>query len=68
MTGDRACYRSRVFNQALQATGVGHRCTRPYRPQTGAKVERLNPTLQEEQAGVGGFLGCWDQSTTLCEG
>ena len=42
-------YRSRVFADAL-GPNVTHRRTRPYRPQTNGKVERLNRTLLEEWA------------------
>lgn len=49
MTDNGACYRSRLFNAAL-GTGVKHRFTRPYRPQTNGKVERFNRTLAQEWA------------------
>jgi transposase InsO family protein len=41
-------YRSRLFGAALAETGVRHQRTRPYRPQTNAKVERFNRTPLEE--------------------
>jgi transposase InsO family protein len=50
LTDNGACYRSRVFAQALAETGVVHKRTRPYRPQTNGKVERYNRTLLEEWA------------------
>ena len=49
MTDNGACYRSRVFAAAL-GTGVKHRRTRPFRPQTNGKVERFNRTLAAEWA------------------
>ena len=49
MTDNGACYRSRAFAAAL-GTGVKHRFTRPYRPQTNGKVERFNRTLAQEWA------------------
>lgn len=49
MTDNGSCYRSRVFATAL-GTGVRHRKTRPYRPQTNGKVERFNRTLMSEWA------------------
>lgn len=49
MTDNGACYRSHAFRDALGA-GVKHRRTRPYRPQTNGKVERLNRTAEEECA------------------
>jgi len=49
MTDNGACYRSRAFAEAL-GTGVKHRKTRPYRPQTNGKVERFNRTLTSEWA------------------
>ena len=45
-------YRSGVFGQVLTAAGVAHKRTRPYRPQSNGKVERLNLTLDREWAYV----------------
>lgn len=50
LTDNGACYRSRPFAQVLAEAGVGHRRTRPYRPQTNGKVERFNLTLKWEWA------------------
>ncbi len=44
-TDNGSCYRSRLFAQTLSAAGITHKRTRPYRPQTNGKVERLNRTL-----------------------
>ena len=48
LTDNGACYRSNNFRDALD--GIGHRRTRPYRPQTNGKVERFHRTLAEEWA------------------
>ena len=50
MTDNGFCYRGALFNAALAQTTIGHRYTRPYRPQTNGKVERFNRTLLEEWA------------------
>jgi transposase InsO family protein len=50
LTDNGSCYRSRDFAGVLAQTGVKHRRTRPYRPQTNGKVERFNRTLQTEWA------------------
>jgi transposase InsO family protein len=50
LTDNGSCYRSRVFNKALKATGTRHKYTRPYRPQTNGKVERYHRTLSREWA------------------
>jgi transposase InsO family protein len=50
ITDNGACYKSRVWRAALDATGVAHRRTRPYRPQTNGKVERFHRILLEEWA------------------
>jgi transposase InsO family protein len=52
LTDNGSCYRSRLFGQTLSAAGIIHKRTRPYRPQTNGKVERLNRTLLEEWAYV----------------
>jgi len=50
LTDNGACYRSRHWRQHLAAAGITHKRTRPYRPQTNGKVERLNRTLLTEWA------------------
>lgn len=50
MTDNGACYRSRVFSQVLDDAKIGHKWTRPYRPQTNGKVERFNRSLAAEWA------------------
>lgn len=49
LTDNGSCYRSRTFAEAL-GTGIKHKFTRPYRPQTNGKVERYNRTMLEEWA------------------
>jgi len=50
LTDNGVCYRSLPFARVLDEAGVGHRRTRPYRPQTNGKVERFNLTLKWEWA------------------
>ena len=50
LTDNGAGYRSRVLGQVLAAVGVVHKRTRPYRPATNGKAERLNLTLEREWA------------------
>jgi transposase InsO family protein len=50
LTDNGACYRSRLWTQALE--GIEHRRTRPRHPQTNGKVERFNRTLLDEWAYV----------------
>jgi transposase InsO family protein len=52
LTDNGAGYRSRLFGQVLTAAGVVHKRTRPYRPATNGKAERLNLTLEREWAYV----------------
>jgi transposase InsO family protein len=52
LTDNGPCYKSRAWRDALDATGVVHRRTRPYRPQTNGKVERFHRILLEEWAYV----------------
>ena len=49
LTDNGACYRSKLFAQAL-GEAITHKRTRPYRPQTNGKVERFNRTTLEEWA------------------
>ena len=50
LTDNGACYRSHAFAAALAATSTVHKRTRPYRPQTNGKAERLNRTMLDEWA------------------
>lgn len=50
LTDNGGCYRSRDVAAACDELGIGHRFTRPYRPQTNGKAERLIRTLLGEWA------------------
>ena len=50
LTDNGGCYRSRIWAETLADLGIKHRRTRPYRPQTNGKVERLNRTMLQEWA------------------
>lgn len=50
LTDNGACYKSRTWRDTLATAGIAHKRTRPYRPQTNGKVERLNRTLLDEWA------------------
>ncbi|MBF6209240.1 IS481 family transposase [Streptomyces gardneri] len=50
LTDNGSCYISQLWQAELAATGITHKRTRPYRPQTNGKVERFNRTLLEEWA------------------
>lgn len=50
LTDNGACYKSYLWRETLTAAGITHKRTRPYRPQTNGKVERLNRTLLDEWA------------------
>ncbi len=57
MTDNGAGYRSGAFRQVLTQAGVRHLRTRPYRPQTNGKVERLNHTINQEWAYATSYRG-----------
>lgn len=50
LTDNGACYRSHVFAKACRRLGLKHRTTRPYRPRTNGKAERLIQTALREWA------------------
>jgi len=50
LTDNGAAYRSRAYGAALGHLGARHKRTRPYRPQTNGKVERLIKTMLGEWA------------------
>lgn len=62
MTDNGACYRSKVFADALGQ--AKHRRIRPYRPQTNGKVERFNRTLNTEWAYAKEYSSNEDRAAT----
>ena len=50
LTDNGSCYKSFTWRDTLAASGITHKRTRPYRPQTNGKVERFNRTLADEWA------------------
>ena len=56
LTDNGGCYRSRDFAAACDELGIGHRFTRPYRPQTNGKAERMVRTLLAEWAYASPFI------------
>lgn len=50
LTDNGGCYRSRELAATCDELGIGHRRTRPYRPQTNGKAERMVRTLISEWA------------------
>lgn len=63
LTDNGSCYRSKLFAETL-GTGIAHKRTRPYRPQTNGKVERFNRTLAAEWAYAEVYLSDEDRATT----
>ncbi len=50
LTDNGASYRSHAYRDTLAGFDIGHRRTRPYRPQTNGKAERFIRTLLDEWA------------------
>jgi transposase InsO family protein len=50
LTDNGSCYKSHAWRDEHRELGIKHSRTRPRRPQTNGKVERLNRTLLEEWA------------------
>ena len=50
LTDNGGAYRSRAYAVAMGRIGAKHKRTRPYRPQTNGKAERLIKTLLDEWA------------------
>lgn len=48
LTDNGLCYRSYAFRDLCERAAIKHKRTRPYRPQTNGKVERMNQTLLRE--------------------
>ncbi|MFG3362676.1 IS481 family transposase [Streptomyces griseofuscus] len=67
LTDNGSCYRSRLFAETLSAAGIVHKRTRPYRPQTNGKVERLNRTLLDEWAYVRPYSSNAERTAALVD-
>ena len=50
LTDNGNCYRSKLFAETRRSLGIQQSFTRPYRPQTNGKAERLIQTLLREWA------------------
>ncbi|MFI7360341.1 IS481 family transposase [Streptomyces avidinii] len=67
LTDNGACYKSKLFTQALTAAGITHKRTRPYRPQTNGKVERFNRTLLDEWAYLRPYTSNTERTAALAD-
>ena len=65
LTDNGSCYRSRALAAACDELGIGHRFTRPYRPQTNGKAERMVRTLLNEWAYARPFTDTADRIALL---
>lgn len=65
LTDNGGCYRSWELAAACDELGVGHRFTRPYRPQTNGKAERMVRTLLNEWAYARPFADTADRIALL---
>jgi len=65
LTDNGGCYRSDAFAVACDELGIGHRFTRPYRPQTNGKAERMVRTLLGEWAYARPFTDTDDRIALL---
>ncbi len=67
LTDNGGCYRSRELAAACDELGIGHRFTRPYRPQTNGKAERMVRTLLKEWAYARPFTDTADRIALLAQ-
>ena len=65
LTDNGGCYRSRAVAAACDELGIGHRFTRPYRPQTNGKAERMVRTVLKEWAYARPFADTADRIALL---
>jgi transposase InsO family protein len=65
LTDNGSPYVSTLFAAACDELGIGHRRTRPYRPQTNGKAERMVRTLLAEWAYARPFADTADRAASL---
>jgi transposase InsO family protein len=65
LTDNGLCYRSHAFRDLCSSFGIQHKRTRPYRPQTNGKVERLNQTLLREWSHAFAFRSSAERQAAL---
>jgi transposase InsO family protein len=65
LTDNGGCYRSRDLAATCDELGIGHRFTRPYRPQTNGKAERMVRTLLAEWAYARPYADTAERITSL---
>jgi hypothetical protein len=65
LTDNGGCYRSYAFAAACDELGLGHRRTRPYRPQTNGKAEQMVRTLISEWAYASPFTDTSERIAAL---
>ena len=65
MTDNGSCYRSGLFNKALEAGKTRHLYTRPYRPQTNGKAERFIQSLLREWAYAATYTSSDERNAVL---
>lgn len=65
LTDNGTGYRSHAFAVACDELGIGHRRTRPYRPQTNGKAERMVRTLLAEWAYARPFRSTAERTADL---
>jgi transposase InsO family protein len=65
LTDNGAGYRSMAYASALGSLSAKHKRTRPYRPQTNGKAERLIQTLLNEWAYARPYSSNQDRSAAL---
>jgi hypothetical protein len=47
LSDNGSCYRSHTWREACDQLSITHKRTRPYRPQTNGKIERLHRTMSD---------------------
>jgi transposase InsO family protein len=65
MTDNGTGYRSKAHQAAVNALGIRHLRTRPYRPRTNGKAERFIQTLQREWAYAIAYETSWQRRRAL---